>query len=300
VNEIDLARAVAADLGADLGQDVLAAVEAPSSEERTRAIGVTEAIAIGGFLVQCAQVALEVWHARQDRVLLVQALANSDKLAQIYPRLDVEKRLGLMARLLDKLLPDSFGRSPHDRISDPAADKRQWVASFSASRGVVPDSSERAFHGGATILLPFADQSWWVVYKDIGWVPDASDGLGVVRTDVPRGFVTDLASVPGYLWAVLQKTGRYGNAAIYHDYLYWQQTCTREVADRVFDRAMAEMDVDAVTRNLIWSGVRVFGGNAWDGNAAEKARGGKRVVKRFPDSPTMTWDEWRKRPDVFA
>jgi hypothetical protein len=130
-------------------------------------------------------------------------------------------------------------------------------------------------------------------------VPDASDGAGVVRVDVPRGFVTDLASVPFFLWAVLQKTGRYGNAAIYHDYLYWQQTCTREVADRVLDRAMIEMGVDPVTRNLIWAGVRVFGGSAWEENAAEKASGAKRLVKRFPDRPSVTWDEWRRQPDVF-
>ena len=115
-----------------------------------------------------------------------------------------------------------------------------------------------------------------------------------MRVDVPRGFVTDLASVPFFLWAVLQKTGRYGNAAIYHDYLYWQQTWTREVADRVLDCAMIEMGVDPVTRNLIWAGVRVFGGSAWEENAAEKASGAKRLVKRFPDRPSVTWDEWRK------
>ncbi|WP_008544410.1 DUF1353 domain-containing protein [Bradyrhizobium sp. CCGE-LA001] len=296
MNEKDLARAVAA----DLGPEVLASLDGPASDGRTRTFGITEAMAIGGFLVQCAQLALEIWRAREDRAVLPATLVNNDELMSAYPRLDPEKRLGLIARVLNKLLPDSFGRPTHDRSGDGSSDKRQWVASYSANRGGPTNPSARTFHGGATILLPFGDQNWWVVYRAIGWLPDASDGPGVVRVDVPQGFVTDLASVPNYLWAVLQKTGRYGNAAIYHDYLYWEQQCSREVADRVFDRAMVEMDVDSITRNLIWAGVRVFGSSAWKENAAEKARGGKRVVKRFPNGPTMTWDEWRKQPDVFA
>ncbi|WP_052435608.1 DUF1353 domain-containing protein [Bradyrhizobium japonicum] len=296
MNEKDLARAVAA----DLGPEVLASLDAPAADGHTRTFGLTEAMAIAGFLVQCAQVTLEVWRARQERALLVQAVINSDKLMQAYPSLDAEKRLGLVARLLNKLLPESFGRPPRDLRAEAAADKRQWVASYSASRGAISGSIGRTYHGGATVLLPFGDQAWWIVYKDIGWVPDASDGPHVVRVDVPRGFVTDLASIPTYLWAILQKTGRYGNAAIYHDFLYWQQTCTREVADCVFDRAMVEMGVDSLTRNLIWAGVRVFGGSAWEENAIAKARGEKRLLKRFPDSPTTTWDEWRKETGVFA
>ncbi|MEH2626091.1 hypothetical protein V1292_004146 [Bradyrhizobium sp. AZCC 1719] len=292
MNEKDLAHAVAA----DLGPEVLASLEVASSDDRARALNVTEAMAIGGFLVQCAQVIIEIWSARQDRLLLVQALVNSEKLMEAYPRLDPEKRLGLIARLLNKFLPDTFGRPRHDE--NAAADKRQWVTGYLESRNGT-DPSGRTFHGGATILLPFADQFWWIVYNDIGWIPDSSDGAGVVRVDVPRGFVTDLASVPAFLWAVLQKTGRYGNAAIYHDYLYWQQTCTRETADLVFDRAMVEMGVDTVTRNVIWAGVRVFGGRAWEENAVEKAAGGRRLVKRFPDRPTITWEEWRKQADVF-
>ena len=48
---VDLAHAVAA----DLGPDVEAAVAAPPTDDKSRAIGITEAMAVGGFLVQCAQ-----------------------------------------------------------------------------------------------------------------------------------------------------------------------------------------------------------------------------------------------------
>jgi len=51
---------------------------------------------------------------------------------------------------------------------------------------------------------------------------------------VPAGFVTDFASTPRALWSVIPPTGRYQLAAVVHDFLYWDQGCTREQADTVF------------------------------------------------------------------
>jgi hypothetical protein len=304
MNPNDLARAVAAEQGAE----VLAAVEAPPPDDKTRAFDITVAMAVAGFLVQCAQVAIQLYQARQDRALLVKALADSDHLMQAYPRLDPEKRLGLVARILAKMLPESFGRPAHDRSPASMADKQRWITEYVDARrleaGIATrswsDASTRDFVGGATILVPFADQFWWMLFRPVGWIPGPEDGASVVRVDVPRGFVTDLASVPSYLWTFLQKTGRHGNAAIYHDWLYWQQDCPRDVADRVFDRAMHDMGVDDWTRGLMWAGVRIFGGSYWDDNAREKAAGEKRVLMKFPDSPTITWEEWKQQPGVFG
>jgi hypothetical protein len=299
----ELAGRVAADLGADYS----AAVSQPLSPgEATRALGLTEAMAVGSFLASAAQLVVQIWQARQDRALLVLALAEGlDGRPELASKLMPERRLGLIARLLDRYLPASFGRLA-DRAGEKAnADKRRWIADYLATRrqGGGPPAGKgetRAFVGGATILVPFADQQWWTVYEPIGWVPDAADGPGVTRADVPKGFVTDLASVPSYLWAVLQKTGRHGNAAIYHDWLYWEQSAPRAVADRVFDRAMFDMGVDATTRKLMWAGVRVFGGDYWDDNSALKAAGEQRVLKRLPPRPDITWEAWRREPGVFA
>lgn len=303
-NPDDLARAVAA----DLGSDVLAAMDAPPAD--TRAFGIPEAAAVAGFLVQCVQLAHQLWQAKEDRALLVAALANNKQLMEIYPRLDPEKRLGIVARVLRKFLPTSFETALEVRAAASVADKQRWITEYVESRrraaGQPPagELATRDFIGGATILMPFAGQDWWIVYDKVGWVPDASDGPDVIRVDVPKGFVTDLASVPSYLWTLLNKTGRYGNAAIYHDWLYWKQQelpdNTRAVADGVFERAMNDMGVDDFTRNLIWAGVRVFGGSYWDDNTRAKAAGERRVLKRFPDSPTITWEDWRQRPDVYV
>ncbi|MGE0699509.1 MAG: DUF1353 domain-containing protein [Hyphomicrobiaceae bacterium] len=312
MNADELARAVAA----EEGPDVIAALDgAPRAGDGTRAFGVTEAMAIAGFLVQCAQLAVQVWQAKQDRALLVAALADSDTLMKAYPRLDPEKRMGLVARILAKMLPESFATPVVPVRSAPpatagaaaesaAAERRPWIEGYLEGAGSsvakARDILTRGAAGGPTILAPFADQVWWIVYQRMGWSPGPADGPGLVAVDVPRGFVTDLASVPRYLQGLIPRAGRYGNAAIYHDWLYWEQACTREVADRVFDRAMLDNGVGAVTRNLIWAGVRVFGGSYWNGNTRDKATGIKRVLKRFPDQPTITWEEWRQRPDVFV
>ncbi len=295
MDEKELARAAAA----DLGPDVIAAVEKPVADDEVRGLPVSDAMAIGGFLVSCAQLTWQIWNARQERALLVEALTNSEKLMTMYPRLDPEKRLGLIARVLAKLLPDTFGRPTHAT----SAEKRHWVKDYQATRtesgGPEREPVRGEYQGGGLILMPFADEDWWILLQNVGWVPDASDGPGVVRVDVPKGFVTDLASVPSYLWPILAKTGRYGNAAVYHDWLYWDQAITREVADRVFDRAMHDMGVDAITRRLMWAGVRVFGGSCWQENAGAKAAGARRVLKKYPDLPTVTWEDWRRKTDVF-
>jgi len=287
---------------------VLAAIDNPQPEDATRDFGITGAMAVAGFIVECVSVLHQIWAANRDHALLIQALNDSEKLNIIFPTLDPEKRLGLVARVVRTFLPDLFAAPSQTRSAASMAEKQRWIADYIEHRrkeaGSAPTAvATRDFVGGVTILVPFAEQMNWIVWKDIGWMPDTSDGPDVVRVDVERGFVTDLASIPSYLAPILRKSGKFSNAAIYHDWLYWRQAeagSTREVADRVFDRAMNDMGVDAVTRNLIWAGVRVFGGDAWEENAKEKASGGKRILKKFPDAPDITWEDWRQRPDVFV
>jgi Protein of unknown function (DUF1353) len=282
MDDKELARAVAL----DLGSDVVAALEGRLPDEGTRTFGLIEAVTVAAFLVQCAQLVLQM---RSDGIGLVPAVANSRELMQQgYPGLSAEKRLGLVARILKKLLPDTFTLPARDRSA--AGAKTSWIASYFASLG----------GNQPPVLVPFASGDFWIVDQPVGWMPDASDGPGVVRVDVPRGFVTDLGSVPSYLWALLQQAGHYGEAVIYHDWLYWEQSCAREVADRVLDRALHDLSVDSATHEAVVAGVRLFGGSYWAELAAEKAAGGKRLLRRLPDEPTMTWDEWRRRPGVFA
>src|SRR5262245_47763532 len=112
---------------------------------------------------------------------------------------------------------------------------------------------------------------------------------------VPAGFVTDFASTPRAIWAVLPPTGRYQLAAVVHDFLYWDQGCTRQQADDLLRVAMAESNVKPVERDIIWQAVRKFGGAAWDGNASAKAAGRPRIIPPSDLSipPLVTWPEYQ-------
>src|SRR5262249_26219157 len=117
--------------------------------------------------------------------------------------------------------------------------------------------------------------------------------------NVPIGFVTDFASIPRIFWSLLRPDGRYTHPAIVHDYLYWTQTTSREDADEIFRIMMEDFSIGTVIITTIHSAVRLAGGMAWDSNAKLRAGGEKRILKRFPEDPRTTWEDWKRRPDVF-
>jgi hypothetical protein len=80
---------------------------------------------------------------------------------------------------------------------------------------------------------------------------------------VPRGFTTDFASIPRPFWGILPPWGRYGKAAVLHDWLYYSGRASRVVADAVFCEAMASLKVGRLTRWVIYAAVRIGGGAAW-------------------------------------
>ncbi len=76
---------------------------------------------------------------------------------------------------------------------------------------------------------------------------------------IPTGTITDLASVPRFLWAIFPPHGRYAKAAIVHDYLYDQAIGTKRQADDIFLEAMGVLGVPPVPRYLMYWAVRMFG-----------------------------------------
>ena len=293
----EIARAVAAEFGAE----VEAALTKEPLPQSTRAFGVPEALMLAGFIGQAVQIALQFWSLRKSEpTLMVHDLFASTELKQSSAGLTDEKRMEVMAHILAQTAPDTFSTDNPSLEQVRLREKQLWISDYMISRAEDPQPATRSFVGGPPLLVPFADQDYWVLHQPIGWIPDEIDGPGVIRVDVPRGFVTDLASIPSWLWPVMTKSGRYGNAAIYHDWLYVEQLCDRATADRVFNRALVDMGVDDATRNMIWAAVRVFGGKAWKQNAFDKMNGRKWVISKFPDDPRITWEEWRQRSDVFA
>jgi Protein of unknown function (DUF1353) len=131
------------------------------------------------------------------------------------------------------------------------------------------------------LVSPLADGKTWVVMRPFGYDVGAEGSADHV--DVPVGFQTDFASIPRPFWIILPKWGRYGNAAVVHDWLYWAQTRPRAAADHVLNEAMRVLGVGAVTRLLIYRAVRLFGGFAWLRNRADRAAGFDRVLATLPE-----------------
>ncbi|WP_179298206.1 DUF1353 domain-containing protein [Mesorhizobium carmichaelinearum] len=144
--------------------------------------------------------------------------------------------------------------------------------------------------------MAFSDWNYYYTKDIVGWRSDTSPARTV---SVPVGFVTDLASTPSLLWTFLPKTAEYSYPAIIHDYLYWFQPCERKDADDVLKSAMEDLDVATAKIVAVYGGVRAGGESAWEANAAARAKGEKRVLKKFPTDMKTSWEEWKKRPDVF-
>lgn len=113
------------------------------------------------------------------------------------------------------------------------------------------------------LVLEYIDGRNWKVVTEFDYHTDIGS-LGIVH--VPAGFLTDFASVPRVLWRVLPPTGKYGKAAVVHDYLYRTRgIATKAQADSIFLEAMTALGVDAVTRHIMYEGVHIFGGHSYKG-----------------------------------
>ena len=154
--------------------------------------------------------------------------------------------------------------------------------------------------GGVPVISPFYDWDYYYLHKSISWKPEVEHQDHYKAVEVPPGFVTDLASIPQAFWSILPPAARYSYAAIIHDYLYWTQMLPRDAADQILKICMEELNVDNVKVVAIYNAVKIFGGTAWEENARRKKMGEKRILKKYPEDPRVTWEEWKKQKDVFT
>lgn len=86
-----------------------------------------------------------------------------------------------------------------------------------------------------------------------------SEDYGKAYT-VPKGFITDFASVPRLPFAYLLAGNTAHWAAVIHDYLYRHaEVEPKEIADLVFHEAMAASGVPAWRRAIMFKAVSAFG-----------------------------------------
>jgi hypothetical protein len=81
---------------------------------------------------------------------------------------------------------------------------------------------------------------------------------------VPKGFVTDLASVPRFLLVYLLAGNYAKRPAIVHDYLYENGIGTKQIADRIFKEAMRATNLPRWREELMYAGVVIGGKGKFD------------------------------------
>lgn len=106
---------------------------------------------------------------------------------------------------------------------------------------------------------------------------------GDITLIVPKGFISDLASIPSifFFW----QFGNFNISAISHDWCYifgkipayndLTETCfyinvTKREADRLFDLVNEKLNVNKITRFIMFAAVTLFGRGTWHDNIPQQ------------------------------
>jgi hypothetical protein len=119
----------------------------------------------------------------------------------------------------------------------------------------------------------------WIVFDTFEYRLGSPDGPEYVR--IERGFETDFASIPRGLWNVFPPAGgSYMPAALIHDCLYKtgyvlnintgeKRFIERSEADKTLRDVMEVCGTGWITRQLIYTAVRIGGRGAWANHRKE-------------------------------
>lgn len=176
-------------------------------------------------------------------------------------------------------------------LSDPGSPEQidRWMESW-RTRG----------YQGPLVLSRFVDPIYFL-YRPIKWLPsNTNHDPQMSAFTVPKGFVSDLASIPRIFWSALRPDGNYAYSAILHDYLYWTQSRPRKAADAILRQSMADFHVPPATIATIYEAVRIGGQKSWDENHRLKNQGESRILSVFPDDPTISWATWKADKTHFV
>jgi hypothetical protein len=123
------------------------------------------------------------------------------------------------------------------------------------------------------ILQPLPDRKWKLA-ADFSVVTDT-----VGPMTVPAGFVTDLSSIPRFLWWESTPSD-YPEAGVLHDYCYDHNRVPRAVADKLYREVVTYLNAGRPRSFARYWALRVFGGIAYRNDAATA-----RPAQALPQSP---------------
>lgn len=116
----------------------------------------------------------------------------------------------------------------------------------------------------------------WLLIDDLHFQSQALDRIVIA----PRGFQTDFASIPRFLWSIFPKVDRWDAAAAVHDAGYAgaltdidgnRIAVTKKESDRLFLEGCRALKVNVIIARIMYVMVRLFGdpldhplvANAW-------------------------------------
>lgn len=104
------------------------------------------------------------------------------------------------------------------------------------------------------------DETFFILQQDIFFVLSFHQKW-IIR--VPKGYETDLASIPRILWPLISPFDEYALGSIVHDYLYDSKIVSRWIADCVFIEAMKRSEISFLKIVLFFIAIRMFGRRYW-------------------------------------
>lgn len=148
------------------------------------------------------------------------------------------------------------------------------------------------------VVSPAPDAKRWRVEAEFRY--RTSHHLGSQQIAVVPSFMTDFASVPFPLTAVFPKWGKYGWAAVVHDWIYSQQMYSKEYADDVFREAMRVSRVPEWKVTVFYLAVSWFGFFAWYSAAAKIKAGMSKFDRQGGVVPATKLPNWSLPPTTHV
>ena len=106
------------------------------------------------------------------------------------------------------------------------------------------------------VVSPLPDGRNWKVVEEFYYYLDDEYGE---RITVPKGFITDFASIPPIFWSILPSIGKYTKASVIHDYLYQTREKSRKESDDIFYDGMLILGTKKWKAKIMHKSVRLFG-----------------------------------------
>jgi len=104
------------------------------------------------------------------------------------------------------------------------------------------------------LVVRFLDGRLWELIEPFEY---HSDKWGIIK--ISALFVFDFASIPRFAWSIIgSPTGRYGPAALVHDFILAKEIYPRKIADRIFLEAMKNCNIPYFKRMIMYFAVRLW------------------------------------------